>query len=325
MAGNDFIKLARDLLSIESRALEMTAKNLGPNFSKAILVLDQTAGRVVVTGMGKSGIIAQKIAATFSSTGTPSIFMHPAEALHGDLGMIRKRDCVIALSNSGETREILSIIPSLRILKTKLISITGNIDSTLARESHVPLVFSIQKEGCPLDLAPMASTTASLALGDGLAACLMAKKKITPEQFSIYHPHGNLGKMLTPVGEIMHRENMPVVSRETSLVDIIDKMVSNNRGAVLVTGSKGHLRGIISDGDLKRHLRKFGANIFNYKALDLMVKNPKYLNEKVLLEEALHFMNEHKITVAPVLHPNKRVAGLIQLHDLLAYKPGGNR
>ncbi len=315
------IAIAKEVFSVQAKALELTAELLDHNFSEAVDLFYKTKGRVVLTGMGKSGIIAQKIAATLSSTGTPSVFLHPAEAVHGDLGMIRKGDSVLALSNSGETREILAIVPFIKQGKNPLVSITGNAASSLAQEAEISLLFRIQKEGCPLNLAPMASTTATLALGDALAAALMEKRKFTPRDFSQYHPHGSLGRMLTSVAEVMYKEEAPTVKRETPMPEILDLMVTHNRGAVLVAGSRGHLRGLISDGDLKRILRKFGPQAWDQKAVDIMNETPRYIYDTILIAEAIEFMQANKISVLPVLKSDKKIAGLVQLHELLNYKP----
>lgn len=311
----------KKLLQIEAQALQATAEVLNEDFDQAVEMIYKSKGRVVITGMGKSGIIGQKIAATLASTGTPAIFLHPGEALHGDLGMVQKGDVVLALSNSGETREILAIIPSLRLIGTKLISITGQRESNLIKQADLALEFVMEKEGCPLDLAPMASTTATLALGDALAAALMQKRNFTPRDFSVFHPHGSLGKMLTPISKVMHSDNLPIVRRETPLAEVIDIMVSTNRGGVIVAGSKGHLRGFISDGDLKRHLRKYGPDIFDHHAEDLMIVEPKYIEQDELLEEAIIFMNQNKIGVLPVCAAHKKIVGIVQLHDLMNYHP----
>lgn len=320
MAKSD-IEIAHQLFDVEKNALELTADILDKSFSQAVDIFFKTKGRVVISGMGKSGIIGQKIAATFSSTGTPAIFLHPAEAVHGDLGMIRKGDSVLALSNSGETREVLAIIPYIKSIKAPLVSISGNTESTLALQSDTAILYKIQKEGCPLNLAPMASTTVSLAIGDALAAALMERRQFTPRDFSVYHPHGSLGKMLTPVKEVMVQENLPIVDREVKMADILEIMVSSNQGAVLVRGSKGHLRGIISDGDLKRILRELGPRLWDYNAADIMSDNPKYIFGDALLEEAIEFMQSKKISILPVVDSHKKIAGLVQLHDLLNYRP----
>ncbi|MCJ8347782.1 KpsF/GutQ family sugar-phosphate isomerase, partial [bacterium] len=251
----EFIEIAKDLVRVEIEALKGLGTTLESKaFSDAINLILECEGRLVVTGMGKSGIIGNKIAATLSSTGTPTICLHPAEALHGDLGVVRSGDVVLALSNSGETEEIISLLPSIKLFGNKLISITSNIDSTLAKESDAPIVYKIDKEGCPLNLAPMASTTVSLVLGDALSAVLMKKKNFQARDFARFHPKGSLGrKLLTRVKDLMCTD-LPCLSSNKTMKDAIELMISSNMGAVLVQDEK--LLGIISDGDVKRVLQE---------------------------------------------------------------------
>jgi arabinose-5-phosphate isomerase len=250
--------------------------------------------------------------------------MHPAEALHGDLGLIERNDIVIAVSNSGETAEIISLIPHLKLMKSRIIGVTANPESTLARESNIVLTYHIKREGCPLNLAPMASTTTILALGDALAAALMKAKNIKEEEFYQYHPNGRLGIILLGVGDLMTRDNLPVIKREASIRDVLKMMVSTNFGAVFIEGSKGHLRGIISDGDLKRLIEK-DENFMLKKAGDVMKTDPKYIFENALAREALIIMENSRITVLPVLSGNKKIVGLIHIHDIIKHNYGGKR
>ncbi len=320
---NDYLSIARNVLDIEIESLKALSEILDERFSKAVDIIVRCKGRVVITGMGKSGLICKKIAATLTSTGTQAIFMHPSEAMHGDLGLITRKDVVIAVSNSGETREIISLIPHLKLLKSRIIAITANPESTLARESDVLLPYSIKREGCPLDLAPMASTTTVLALGDALAAALMKAKDISEEDFYLYHPNGRLGMILLSVSDLMTQDDVPVVQRETPMREVVKTMVSTNFGAVFIEGSKGHLRGIITDGDIKRLIEKNGDSLQG-NAADVMKKNPKYVFEDTLAREALIAMEENRITVLPVLGKNKKIVGLLHIHDIIRHNYGRN-
>ncbi len=317
----DYLDVARRVLDIEIDSIKALSEILDDSFSEAIDVILRCKGRIVLTGMGKSGIICKKIAATLTSTGTQAIFMHPSEAMHGDLGMITRKDVVIAVSNSGETGEIISLIPHIKLLKSRIISITANSESTLAKESDVLLLYAIKREGCPLNLAPMASTTTVLALGDAIAAALMKAKNIGEEDFYLYHPNGRLGMILLCVSDLMTRDDLPVVKRETPMRDVVKTMVSTNYGAVFIEGSKGHLRGIISDGDIKR-LIEMDGDFLQKKAVDVMKKNPKYIFDDTLAREALIMMEESRITVMPVLGKNKKIVGLLHIHDIIKHNYG---
>ncbi|MBN2402324.1 MAG: KpsF/GutQ family sugar-phosphate isomerase [Spirochaetes bacterium] len=295
--------------------------SLNDNFSAAVNFILKCKGRVVVTGMGKSGIICKKIAATLTSTGTQAIFMHPSEAMHGDLGLITRNDTVIAISHSGETREIAELIPHLKLMKTKIIAVTSNPDSGLAKEADVLLSYRIVREGCPLNLAPMASTTTVLALGDALAAALMKAKNVKAEDFYLFHPQGRLGQTLLCVSDLMVKENLPIIQRQTQMREVIKIMVSTNFGAVLIEGSKGHLRGIITDGDIKRLIEE-DEYFLQKKAGDFVKINPKYIFEDSLAREALMVMEENRITFLPVLGQDKKIAGIIHIHDIVKHNYG---
>lgn len=317
----DYIYIARDVLSIEVESLKALSERLDRSFNEAVDLLMGCRGRVVVTGMGKSGLICRKIAATLTSTGTQAVFMHPSEALHGDLGLIKRNDIVIAVSNSGETAEIIALTPHLKIMKSRIIGITANPESTLARESNIVLSYTIKREGCPLNLAPMASTTTMLALGDALAAALMRAKNVNEEDFYQYHPNGRLGMILLNVSDLMTIENLPVVKRETPIRDVLKTMVSTNFGAVFIEGSRGHLRGIISDGDIKRLIER-DEDFMKKKAADVMKADPRYIFTYSLAREALIMMEENRITVLPVLDKSKKIAGLIHIHDIIKHNYG---
>jgi arabinose-5-phosphate isomerase len=317
----ELLATARTVLSIESGSIAMLSKTLNEKFISAIELLLRCRGRIIITGMGKSGIICKKIAATLTSTGTQSAFLHPSDAMHGDLGLIAKNDIVIAVSNSGETREIIELIPHLKMLKNKIIAITSSSSSTLAREADVVLEYSIKREGCPLNLAPMASTTTVLALGDAIAAALIKAKRFKEEDFYLYHPKGRLGQILLRVSDLMTIENLPIATRETSMTDVIKLMVTTNLGAVFIAGSKGHLRGIISDGDMKRIIER-DETLLQKKAQDVMNQNPKWIYEDALARESLILMEDNRITVLPVLSRRKKIVGVIHIHDIIRHNYG---
>ena len=278
-------------------------------------------GRTVITGMGKSGIIGRKMAATFASTGTPSFYLHPAEGIHGDLGMVTADDVVIALSNSGETGEILNILPSLRRIGAKIIAMVGNANSTLAKNSDVVLDVGVEKEACPLGLAPTSSTTAALAYGDAIALALLQKRNFTASQFAVFHPGGSLGrKLLLTVGNIMHKgEENPLVSAETTVQEALFVITDKGLGAVSVVDEEGKMLGVLTDGDIRRGLSK-GVDFLQRSVADLMTKAPKYITADKLAAQALHLMESNQpkpITVLPVLDENKVVIGLLHMTDLV--------
>ncbi|MBR5588708.1 MAG: KpsF/GutQ family sugar-phosphate isomerase, partial [Phascolarctobacterium sp.] len=278
-------------------------------------------GRTVITGMGKSGIIGRKMAATFASTGTPSFYLHPAEGIHGDLGMVTADDVVIALSNSGETGEILNILPSLRRIGAKIIAMVGNANSTLAKNSDVVLDVGVEKEACPLGLAPTSSTTAALAYGDAIALALLQKRNFTASQFAVFHPGGSLGrKLLLTVGNIMHKgEENPLVSAETTVQEALFVITDKGLGAVSVVDEEGKMLGVLTDGDIRRSLSK-GVDFLQRSVADLMTKVPKYITADKLAAQALHLMESNQpkpITVLPVLDENKVVIGLLHMTDLV--------
>ncbi len=287
------------------------------------------AQKIIITGIGKSGLIAQKVASTLTSTGTPAIFIHPTDALHGDIGHISKNGIILAYSNSGETKEIIALLPHIKLLGSKLITISGSSNSSLVREADGSIVYHVKKEGCPLNLAPMASTTISIAIGDSIAAALIHLKKFKSTDFGLLHPAGSLGKkLLTKVKDVLLSADQLIVSKTDNFHSIITKMVTTNLGAIIVLGSKGHLRGIITDGDIKRHLdMSYQASynssfekLWNKKAKDIMIAEPHFTTEEVLLEKALAQMQEKKIYTLPVLNKKKKVIGIIRMHDLITSK-----
>ncbi|MBO5604339.1 MAG: KpsF/GutQ family sugar-phosphate isomerase, partial [Acidaminococcaceae bacterium] len=278
-------------------------------------------GRVVMTGMGKSGIIAHKISATLASTGTPSFYLHPAEGIHGDLGMVTADDVVIAMSNSGETGEVLNILPSLRRIGAKLIAMVGNAESTLAKNSDVVLDVGVKREACPLGLAPTSSTTAALAFGDALAMALMGKHHFTSKQFAVFHPGGSLGrKLLLTVGDIMHSgsEN-PVVKGTATVTEALFIITDKGLGAVSVVDDNNIMIGLLTDGDIRRGLSK-GVDFLKRPVTELMTKSPKFITKEKLAAQALHIMESHTpkpITVLPVLDEERHVIGLLHMTDLV--------
>jgi arabinose-5-phosphate isomerase len=273
---------------------------------------------VIVSGIGKSGIIARKIVATFNSTGTPSLFLHPSDAIHGDLGMVRSEDIIIIISKSGSTQELVRILPILKRIGTKIIAMVGDTNSNLASESDIILDVSVKEEACPYDLAPTASTTATLVLGDALAIALLHKKNFTEEDFAFYHPGGNLGRRLTlRIDEIMMKgEHVPIVSEHYSLHSAILEMTSKRLGATCVVDFQGKLSGIITDGDLRRLLEKTNE-IVNLTAKDVMSRNPKVINQDMLASSALQLMETYKITQLIIVDGTHKPVGMIHLHDLV--------
>jgi len=311
------LALARKVLETEAAAILALVKRVDGRFDCAVQLLRKCAGRVIVTGMGKSGIICRKIAATLTSTGTPAFFLHPAEAFHGDLGVIQGGDVVIALSYSGETDEILRLLDTIRRLGAKLIAITGTASSSLAQAADVALDCSVAEEACPMNLAPTASTTAALAIGDALAMTLLVEKGFKPEDFANLHPGGKLGKRLMRVESLMHGgKQCPTVRADTRMHDVIYEMSSKGLGMTCVIDGGDALVGIITDGDLRRHMQG-GPGILELTAGDVMTRGPVSIPPSTLATEALLIMEQRKITSIPVVDgPARRVAGVVHLHDL---------
>ncbi len=314
----DIIQTGKKVLQTEANALIRLLSSINQNFVEAVKALNQCQGRVVVTGMGKSGIIGKKISATLASTGAPSFFLHPAEGLHGDIGMISKGDVILAISNSGETEELLKILPSIKRLGLYLVSMTGNIKSTLARESDVALDVSVREEAGAMGIVPTASTTAALAMGDALAVALFELRGIKEEDFAFFHPGGSLGRrLLLRVKDVMHQTaQIPIVSEESSLKEALFEMTRKKMGMTTVTGRDGNLTGVITDGDLRRLLEK-EEKIFEKRAKEVMTKNPKFIGEKELAAKAVQVMETCSITVLPVMDENEKLVGVVHLHDLL--------
>ena len=308
---------ARKVLEIEAKAILDLVGRIDESFDQAVEALFACTGRVVVTGMGKSGIIAQKISATFASTGTPSLYLHPVEAIHGDLGRIVKGDAVLAVSYSGDTEEILSLVPAVKRLGSSLVSLTGNPRSALAAASDVHLDVSIREEACPLGLAPTASTTAALAMGDALAMALIERRGFTVEDFAVLHPGGRLGKKLLRVEDVMHTgEDVPRVWVDTKMKDVLFEMTRKRLGMTTVVDAKGALRGVLSDGDLRRQMERHGYGMLDRTAEQCMTPRPILIGRRDLATAALDLMESRKITALVVTDANGGVDGVVQLHDL---------
>ncbi|HRE75708.1 MAG TPA: KpsF/GutQ family sugar-phosphate isomerase [Flavobacteriales bacterium] len=306
---------AREVFRIEAKAVADLSALLDASFDLAIETILRNKGRLVISGVGKSGIIARKIAATMASTGTPSLFMHPVEAFHGDLGMLKKEDVFLAISYSGETEELLRIVPFIRDRKIALLSITGNPKSTLARNSTAHLNVKVHKEACPLELAPTSSTTATLAMGDAMAVALMKARKFRSEDFAQFHPGGSLGrKLLTTVEQVMFREHLPLVTPTTTLSDVIAIMTKGRLGLAVVQVDKT-VKGIITDGDLRRAMDKHKEKLFSKKASDIMTAKPRAIAKNMKLAEAEEMMSKLKIASLLVVEKNK-LAGIVQLYSI---------
>ncbi|HEC1562994.1 TPA: KpsF/GutQ family sugar-phosphate isomerase [Campylobacter upsaliensis] len=311
----EMLKIAKEVFEIEAEAIRNLSENLDHNFSKAIKLILNIKGRCIISGMGKSGHIGAKIAATLASTGTPSFFMHPGEALHGDLGMITSEDVLIAISNSGETEELLKIIPAVKRRQIPLIAMSGNVKSTLAKQAEIFLNIAIKKEACPLQLAPMSSTTATLVMGDAIAAALMKARKFQPDDFALFHPGGSLGrKLLTKVKDLMVSKKLPIVNPQTEFNELVDVMTSGKLGLCIVL-ENDKLVGIITDGDLRRALKANAKPRFDFKAKEIMSHNPKIIDQEAMATEAEQLMLKHKIKEI-VVGKNGKVVGIIQLYAI---------
>ena len=320
---SQIIQSAQNVIDIEADSLRALKARINDNFVKACEYFLSCDGRIIVTGMGKSGHIAKKIAATLASTGTPAFFVHPAEANHGDLGMITRRDIVLALSYSGETQELLTFLPLIKRLGIPLISLTGNQTSTLAKASNLHLDVSIGKEACPLNLAPTASTTTALAMGDAIAIALLTARGFTSEDFAFSHPGGSLGRrLLLHVSDLMRCDDLvPMVTHKTSLIDALMEMTQKGLGTTLVVERQDSTRapilaGVYTDGDLRRTLDKHN-NIHSLTIADVMTKQCKSIHAKILAAEALQIMENYKITSLPVVNEENVIQGIVHLHDLI--------
>ncbi len=314
----DFKKIVKDLLLTEAKELEKAAQKISFDIEKAIDLIMNSKGKLIITGVGKSGLVGTKIAATLASTGTSSFFLHPTEAMHGDLGMIGKDDIVLGISYSGESEELVQILPHLKRFNIPLIAMARNENSTLAKYSDVFININVEKEGCPLDVAPMSSTTLTMAMGDALAVCLMKKRDFQKVDFASFHPGGSLGKQLfIKVDDLLRRENLPTVSRETKLKDAILQMSEGRLGSVIITDDDNKVVGLLSDGDLRRALMKDDFTI-DCKVEALASKNPKMLKNKDLLaSDALQVIEDYKIQLLIVTDEEDRLIGVLHIHDLI--------
>ncbi len=315
----NIIDIAKKVLKIEADAVAALAERLDSTFEKAIDIIFKSKGRVVVTGMGKSGLVGKKIAATLASTGTPAFFMHPAEASHGDLGMVTSNDVIIAISNSGETAELSGLIPFLKRFNVSLIAMTGSLNSTLAKSADVHLDVSVKEEACPLGVVPTASTTAALAMGDAIAVALLVKRGLKQEDFAFFHPGGNLGKKLfIKVKDLMHTgDALPFVSPEAAMTKAVVEISSKRLGVAIVSDTSRKILGVLTDGDIRRGIEKWGKDFFDMKAREVMTKNPKTISEEELAVKALSIMETHSITSLAVPDSDGKAIGVIHLHDIL--------
>ena len=312
----DIKKLAQEVFEIESKEIANLSKRLTDDFEKAINAILQSSGKLIVSGMGKSGIIGKKIAATLASTGTPSFFLHPGEAYHGDLGMIEENDIVLLISNSGETDEVLKLIPFLKHQKNCTISMSGNDDSTLAKNTKYHLNIAVDKEACPLFLAPTSSTTATLVMGDALAVTLMKLRDFKEENFAKFHPGGSLGRrLLTTVGDVMKKKNLPIISSQATIKEVIQRISEGKLGLVVIIDNN-KIIGIITDGDIRRTMESREKDFFNLKAEDLMSNHPKLIYESDKLISASTIMSQHKINSLLVVNESNDLVGVVQVYDL---------
>ncbi len=314
----DFSQIAKEVLSIEIEALEASKARIGKNIDEAVELIFGLKGKLIVTGVGKSGLVGSKMAATFASTGTPSFFIHPTEALHGDLGMIGKEDGVLAISYSGESEELVKILPHIKRFDIPLIGMSSDPDSTLGRYSDVFISIAVPKEACPLQAAPTASTTLTMALGDALAVCLMKKRGFKKEDFASFHPGGSLGKRLfVKVADLMRTKDLPIIDEETPLKNAIVVMSEGKLGNVLIVDKAGRLKAILSDGDLRRALMSENFDL-SKKAIEFASTNPKSIDDpSMLASDALRLIERYKIQLLVVVDRDGKVQGVLHIHDLV--------
>ena len=314
----DLIKIAQETFHIEAEALNRAANRLDQNFLDAIELIMHTKGKLIITGVGKSGLVGAKMAATFASTGTSSFFLHPTEALHGDLGMIGKEDTLMAISSSGESEELTKILPHIKRFDIPLIGLTGNGNSSLAKYADVFLDISVEKEACPLNIAPTTSTTLTMALGDALAVALMNKRGFKKEDFASFHPGGSLGKKLfIKIKDLMRTSSLPVINDETALTEAISVMSEGKLGTVLIVDNTEKLVGLLSDGDLRRALMQKDFNLKN-PAINYANQEPKcYHDTELLASEALEILEDSRIQLLPITNEANKIIGVLHIHDLV--------
>ncbi|MBN2062496.1 MAG: KpsF/GutQ family sugar-phosphate isomerase [Deltaproteobacteria bacterium] len=312
------IEKVKDVLKIEAQGILDLIDRVGPEFEEAVAMILNCKGRIILTGMGKSGLVGRKISATLNSTGTPSVFLHPAEAIHGDLGMVARDDIILAISNSGKTKEINNLLPIFKSMGTRIISFTGSLDSVMAQESDIVIDVGVEREACPMGLAPTTSTTACLAVGDALAVALINLRQFDKQDFKRFHPGGSLGERLScEVKEVMFTEdNMPMVISGSGIEQALVEMDAKGIGATIVIDADRRLEGILTDGDLRRALLKH-RDIYSMKVEEIMTIAPRTVNEEMTAAEALGIMELYEITHLVVLDSENRVKGVVHLHDLL--------
>lgn len=309
-------KLAQEVFEIEAKEIANLSNRLNEDFEKAIKAILESSGKLIVSGMGKSGIIGKKIAATLASTGTPSFFLHPGEAYHGDLGMIEDNDVVLLISNSGETDEVLKLIPFLKHQKNCTISMSGNDTSTLAKNTNYHLNIAVEKEACPLLLAPTSSTTATLVMGDAIAVTLMKLRNFKEENFAKFHPGGSLGRrLLTTVGDVMKKDKLPITYPDATIKEVIQKITEGKLGLVVIL-KENKVKGIITDGDIRRTMESREKEFFDLSAKDLMSSNPKSIQKNDKLISASNLMSENKINSLLVVNESNDFVGVVQMYDL---------
>ncbi len=317
----DYLKLAREVISIESEAIAALAERLNQNFNRAVEAILNCQGRLIVAGMGKSGLIGKKISATFNSTGIPSTFLHPADAMHGDLGLITASDVMFLISKSGQMGEIELLLATARRLEITIIGLCGTVDSELYKRADIPLDCSVDKEACPNNLVPTSSSTAALVMGDAIAIAMLKARNFTAADFAALHPGGFLGRRLVKlISELHHTgDDMPLVNKNAAMKEMILIMTSKRLGCVVIKDDKDKIAGIFTDGDLRR-LTEQKQELFSYIAEDVMIKNPKSIAQSAVLDAALAIMEKHSISQLPTVDENQKLIGIIHLHDILKSK-----
>lgn len=317
----DYLKLAREVISIESEAIAALAERLNQNFNRAVEAILNCQGRLIVAGMGKSGLIGKKISATFNSTGIPSTFLHPADAMHGDLGLITADDVMLLISKSGQMGEIELLLATARRLEITIIGLCGTVDSELYKRADIPLDCSVDKEACPNNLVPTSSSTAALVMGDAIAIAMLKARNFTAADFAALHPGGFLGRRLVKLISELHHTggDIPLVNKNATMKEMILMMTSKRLGCVVIKDDKDKIAGIFTDGDLRR-LAEQKQELFSYIAEDVMIKNPKSIAQSAVLDAALAIMEKHSISQLPTVDENQKLIGIIHLHDILKSK-----